>query len=140
MTTFTRPLSRVVVATACSLALLSSCTTTDPHPVTAPASTSDSPSASPSTASDAVIINITVADQQVSPNGEKINVSKGRTVVLNVTSDVDDEIHAHTSGDGYELEVKAGEPATGQFVATDTGSFEVESHRLEKVIAILVVR
>ena len=34
-------------------------------------------------------------------------------MVLNVTSDQDDEIHAHTGGDGYELEVTAGKPATG---------------------------
>ena len=35
---------------------------------------------------------------------------------------------------------KAGEPTTGSFVAADTGSFEIESHHLEKVIAILNVR
>jgi hypothetical protein len=51
-----------------------------------------------------------------------------------------DEIHAHTAGNGYELEVKAGKPASGQFVASDTGSFEIESHKLNKIIAILNVR
>ncbi len=61
-------------------------------------------------------------------------------MVLNVTSDEDDEIHAHTSGDGYELEVKAGVPASGSFTLTSPGSFEVESHHLGKVIVILNAR
>ncbi len=103
-------------------------------PTGAPAS----PSASASAAG--LTIDITIADGKVTPNAEKIDVAQGTTVTLNVTSDQDDEIHAHTAGDGYELEVKAGEPATGSFVAADTGSFEIESHHLEKVIAILNVR
>jgi hypothetical protein len=93
-----------------------------------------------SASSAGLTIDITIANGKVSPNAEKIDVAQGTTVTLNVTSDADDEIHAHTAGDGYELEVKAGEPATGSFVAADTGSFEIESHHLEKVIAILNVR
>jgi len=105
----------------------------------APASTTDeSPSTSASPAE--LTIDITIANGKVEPNGEKIDVAQGTTVTLNVTSDADDEVHAHTAGDGYEIEVKAGEPATGSFVAADTGSFEIESHHLEKVIAILNVR
>ena len=37
----------------------------------------------------------------------------GQKVILNVTSDTDDEIHAHTGGAGYELPVQAGTPAKG---------------------------
>jgi cytoskeletal protein RodZ len=97
-----------------------------------------SPSASSSAAT--LTIDITIADHQVNPNAEKIDVARGTTVTLKVTSDADDEIHAHTAGDGYELEVKAGQPTSGSFVASDVGSFEVESHHLDKVIAILNVR
>ncbi|GAA1435406.1 hypothetical protein GCM10009616_32440 [Microlunatus lacustris] len=57
-----------------------------------------------------------------------------------MTSDTDDEIHAHTAGEGYELAVTAGQPATGSFTLTSAGSFEVESHHLEKVIVILNAR
>jgi hypothetical protein len=141
-------LRALVVGAAGSLVLLSGCMSAEsgsvpasPSPVASSAATSSTtgtPSAAPD--ADAVTIDISIAGGQVSPNGEKINVAKGQTVVLNVTSDTDDEIHAHTSGDGYELEVMAGKAATGTFVASDTGSFEVESHHLEKVIAILVVR
>ena len=74
------------------------------------------------------------------PQWEKIDASVGQKVILQVASDIDDEIHAHTGGDGYELEVKADEPTTGTFTLSDPGSFEVESHHLEKTIVILNVR
>ena len=62
-----------------------------------------------------------------------------RVVVDNTNAD--DEIHAHTDdAAGYELEVKAGVPTTGRFTLGSAGSFEVESHHLEKIIVILNVR
>ena len=73
------------------------------------------------------------------PNGEKITAALGQPVVLQVTSDEADEIHAHTGGDGYELEVPANQPTTGTFTPSQPGSFEIESHHLEKVIVILNV-
>jgi hypothetical protein len=86
-------------------------------------------------------IDITISNGQVDPNGEKIDVRRGQTIVLKVTSDMDDEIHAHTGDQGYELEVKGGGKTTrGEFVVADPGRFEVESHHLEKVIVILNVR
>lgn len=98
-------------------------------------STSSTPSAN------RVVVDITLADGKVAPNGEKVDVAVGQEVELNVTSDTDDEIHAHTDdADGYELEVKAGVPATGRFMVSSAGSFEVESHHLEKIIVILNVR
>ena len=53
-------------------------------------------------------IPITIAGGQVQPNGEKITAALGQKIVLQVTSDEADEIHAHTGGDGYELEVPGG--------------------------------
>ncbi len=85
-------------------------------------------------------IDITISNGRVDPNGKKIDVRRGQTVVLNVTSDEDDEIHAHISEAGYELEVKAGQSTRGEFVVSDPGRFEVESHHLEKIIVILNVR
>jgi hypothetical protein len=61
-------------------------------------------------------------------------------VILNVTSDTDDEIHAHIGGEGCELPVQAGKPAKGSFTLDNAGSFEVESHLLEKIIVILNAR
>ena len=141
-------------------ALLAACTsapevTTSPSPspsaVAASTPGSPTPSASPTpakdpspspseTEADALTIDITIAGGRVSPNGEKIKVDVGQKVILKVTSDEDDEIHAHTDGDGYELEVKAGEPARGSFTLDSPGSFEVESHHLGKIIVILNAR
>ena len=103
--------------------------------------TSASSSASPNTEpTGGLTIDITIADGKVDPSGKKIDVAVGTTVVFKVSSDIDDEIHAHTGGDGYELEVKAGEPIAGAVTVTSPGSFEVESHHLEKVIVILNAR
>ena len=103
-------------------------------------SASSTPTPSESSAANSVTIDITIANGQVSPNGEKINVQLGQTIVLNVTSDEHDAIHAHTEGDGYELEVAAGKKVTGEFQLNSPGSYEVESHHLEKTIVVLNAR
>jgi len=87
-----------------------------------------------------LMIDITESQGKVTPSGQKLDVQVGQTIRLTVTSDADDAIHAHTGGDGYELEVKAGQPATGEFVLSSPGSFEVESHNLEQVIVVLNAR
>ncbi len=66
-------------------------------------------SAAPSEAADVLTIDITIAGGKVTPNGRKVDAEVGQKVVLNVTSDADDEIHAHADDDGYELE-GAGRP------------------------------
>jgi hypothetical protein len=109
--------------------------------VASPAASSGASAPSPASAApSALTINITIANGKVDPSGKKIDVSVGQEVILQVTSDQDDEIHAHTGGNGYELRVKAGQPTTGSFTVRGPGSFEVESHHLEKIIAILNAR
>jgi FtsP/CotA-like multicopper oxidase with cupredoxin domain len=60
---------------------------------------------------------------------KSIEVAKGDTVRIVVTSDVDDEIHLH----GYDIEKEAGpgKPARFRFKATLEGAFELESHAAE---------
>ncbi|HLL63619.1 MAG TPA: hypothetical protein VK401_11250 [Propionibacteriaceae bacterium] len=103
-------------------------------------SATPSPTPSETSAANSVTIDITIADGQVTPNGKKVDVEVGQTIVLNVTSDDHDEVHAHTEGDGYELEVPAGKKVSGEFTLNSPGSYEVESHHLEKVIVILNAR
>ena len=76
------------------------------------------------------------------PNDQtfEINVRVDQKVILNVISDTDDEIHAHLGEKDYELPVQAGKPAKGSFTLESPGSFEVESHHLEKTIVILNAR
>jgi hypothetical protein len=106
-------------------------------PATSPTSSSAS---SPSASNNTLTIDITIANGKTTPSGKKINVPVGEKVILNVTSDTDDEVHAHIGGPGYELQVKAGTPAKGEFTIDSPGSFEVESHHLEKIIVILNAR
>jgi heme/copper-type cytochrome/quinol oxidase subunit 2 len=153
-----RRLPGTVVATALLGLNLAGCTNPPPEtatPAPTPEVTSATPSAVPtatvtpsptpspsvtSPAADQVTIDITIADGQVSPNGKKVAVRVGQKVVLNVTSDEHDEIHAHTSGDGFTLDVTAGKKVTGSFTLTSPGSYEVESHHLGKTIVILNAR
>ena len=88
----------------------------------------------------ALTINIEIARGKTVPNGKKINVRVDQEVILNVISDTDDEIHAHLGEKDYELAVQAGKPAKGSFTLDSPGSFEVESHHLEKTIVILNAR
>jgi hypothetical protein len=133
--------------------LLSGCTSTAEPPANTASPTSatsqteaSSPAASPTSVSPSppslnpdytLTVNIVISKGKTTPNGEKINVRAGQKVILNVISDTDDEIHAHIGGDGYELPVRAGTPASGSFTLQSPGSFEVESHHLEKIIVIL---
>lgn len=134
---FPRPTRTAGIALVLGLALAGCGGTTSPADPSPPASSSSAGTAAPA---DTITLDITIAGGQVTPNGQKIDARVGQRVVENVTSDVDDEIHAHTGGDGYELEVKAGTPVTGGFDLTTPGSFEVESHHSGKIIAILNVR
>lgn len=107
-----------------------------------PAVSAESPAATPSstaTPADEVAIDITLENGTVSPNGQKIDVRKGQTVALTVTSDHDDEVHVHGDYD-IELEVNSGTTVRKTFVADKSGSVEVESHHPEKIIAILNIR
>jgi hypothetical protein len=125
-------------STAAPQATVSPAAAATPSRPSSPAASATS-NASPN-AANPLTIKITIANGKTDPSGEKINVHVGETVVMNVTSDSDDEIHAHTGGNGYELEVKANEPTTGTFTVPSPGSFEVESHHLEKIIVILNAR
>jgi hypothetical protein len=93
-------------------------------------------SATPST----LTIEITIADGNVDPNGEQIQASVGQGVILNVKSDIDEELHAHMGLDSYALTVWGGQPTTAGFRLRAPGSFVVESHHLGKTIVILNVR
>jgi hypothetical protein len=69
--------------------------------------------------------------------GQTFDVALGQTVVLRLLSDTDQEYHVH----GYELEKQAaaGVEATFEFTADTAGSFEVESHTTDTVLATLQV-
>jgi hypothetical protein len=146
-------------ALACGLlavALLGGACTTTTEPQNKPSPPATSSPSAPSTPAESrssvpasppslnpdypLTINIVIAKGKTIPSGEKIDVRVGQKVIMNVISDTDDEIHAHTDGAGYEMQVQGGRPANGSFTIESPGSFEVESHHLEKIIVILNAR
>ncbi|WP_143737561.1 hypothetical protein [Microbispora sp. GKU 823] len=83
-------------------------------------------------------ITVTVAGRKVTPPPGRIEVTKGQTVRITVTSDVADEAHLH----GYDKEasLQPGTPASIEFVADETGLFEMETHESGLQLFQLVVR
>jgi hypothetical protein len=84
-----------------------------------------------------VDLRITVADGRVQPPPGRVPVPVGSTVRLTVRSDRADDVHVH----GYDLTepLAAGRTATLDFVADQTGLFDVELHRADTVIVSLLV-
>ena len=118
----------------------------EPSSATAPAAaTTPTPSATTTgtttspTASTAVPRPTLIRLEGGSPVGGKkeIEVTKGDTIRLTVTSDAPGEIHVH--GFDIEREAAAGTPARFRFTADIEGRFEVESHPDDTQIAEITV-
>jgi hypothetical protein len=75
------------------------------------------------------VTSISVKGGVIAGDVKSIEVAKGDTVRIVVSSDVDDEIHLH----GYDIEKEAapGKPARFRFKADVEGAFELESHVAE---------
>lgn len=81
---------------------------------------------SPTAAAEEQVIRVDVTNGTVTPPPAPVDVALGRTVIIEVIADADDEIHVH----GYEVTapVTAGQPARVSVAATTAGQFEVELH------------
>lgn len=101
---------------------------TSPAAAASPSGSTSSPPTSSSPAGQ--LIEVQVENGRVSPSPDRrVEVPKGQTVQIRVTSDHEDEIHVH----GYDIEkpINAGQTITIEFVADLTGSFEVEMHEID---------
>ncbi|GAA2620042.1 hypothetical protein GCM10010399_58960 [Dactylosporangium fulvum] len=83
-------------------------------------------------------ISVSIANRKVSPPVGRVEVGRGSTIRLTITSDVPDELHVH----GYDRRatLKPGEPATLEFRADTTGLFEIETHSDHLLLVQLLVR
>jgi FtsP/CotA-like multicopper oxidase with cupredoxin domain len=88
------------------------------------------------------VTRIQIRDGSVVGGPKDIEVTRGDTVRIVVTSDAPDEIHLH----GYDItrNPEPGKPARFQFTADAEGAFEIESHvaedaGLDPLVARLVV-
>ena len=74
--------------------------TSDPSPEPgATSSSASSPGEAPSSsiASDALVIEVTVAGDSVTPDAERVEATVGQQIVFRVSTDVPIEIHGHTN-------------------------------------------
>jgi FtsP/CotA-like multicopper oxidase with cupredoxin domain len=85
-----------------------------------------SPTPAKNVAENVVAVDVTITGGQVEPPPGRVEVRQGQTVRITVTSDEHDELHVH--GYDLELELLPGDPRTIEFVADQTGLFEVENH------------
>ena len=83
-------------------------------------------------------ITITVKGSTVTPPPAQVDLPVGEMLTVVVTSDHDDELHAH----GFEVEVplKAGVPTTIILTGKDPGVFEVELHEPALTLLTVAVR
>ncbi|MEU4325330.1 hypothetical protein [Nonomuraea dietziae] len=81
---------------------------------------------------------ITIAGGRVTPPPGWLEVRRGQTVSLTVTSDVADELHVH----GFDIRqtLQPGKPANIRFKADMSGVFEVETHGGKLVLIQLAVK
>lgn len=95
-------------------------------------------SGEPNPAAPPVTVNVAVTDGEVLPPTHRVQVPLGSAVELQVTSDVDDEVHVH----GFDVEqtLEAGRTTTVTLQADQAGVFEVETHETELQLVQLEVR
>lgn len=67
---------------------------------------------------------LTVADKKITSGETTLKVAQGDTVILHITSDIEEELHIH----GYDVstELSPEEPVTLEFVADVSGRFPFE--------------
>ena len=85
------------------------------------------------------VIEVTFEGDSVTPNGDRVEVSRGQDVHLKVTADAPGEIHVHSDPE-QSLEYAEGESTVTIEGIDQPGTVEVESHELDKVIVQLEVR
>ena len=84
------------------------------------------------------VVEVEIADGQVSTDDDRVEVRRGDTVRIVVTSDVDDDVHVH--GVEQTAALVAGETATVEFTVDEAGLFEVETHEGDLLLFQLLVR
>src|SRR5215218_9764561 len=119
-----RRTATVLTLLLCALPLLADCGEDD---------TGSPPASGDNTAT----INITISDDSVTPNGERVEVDAGQPIEFVVKADEPGEIHVHSSPE-QEFEYGAG-TTTLKLTIDQPGVVEVELHDPSVVIVQLEV-
>jgi predicted small lipoprotein YifL len=120
-----RALEYALLAVA-TVATLTACGSDDPA-TTTPSSSTSAPQDTGAEGPADVLVDVTVAGDQITTASDRVDVEVGQTVQMTVTSDTAQEVHVH--GFDLMLDLEAGEPGTLEFEVTDDpgpGLYEVE--------------
>lgn len=85
-----------------------------------------------------VEVDITITEDSTDPSGAVIRVERGEDITLRIASSIDDEVHVHSEPD-HSFPVTPGQETVETFTIDTPGTFDMESHRLEQVIAKIEV-
>lgn len=85
------------------------------------------------------MVDVKIEGGKTVPSGSVVQVSKDEQITVNISSDIDDEIHVHSTPD-HSFQVSAGQKLEETFSFGATGTYEMESHRLKKLIVKFEVR
>ncbi|MBB2985426.1 hypothetical protein [Terracoccus luteus] len=83
-------------------------------------------------------LEVSITGTTVTPAPAQVDLAVGETLELVVTSDHDDELHAH--GFEAEAQLKAGVPTTLRLTGAEPGVYEVETHEPALLLLNLAVR
>ena len=84
------------------------------------------------------VVEVEIAEGRVTTDDDRVEVRRGDTVRIVVTSDLDDEVHVH--GVEQTVALVAGETATVEFTVDEAGLFEVETHEGDLLLFQLLVQ
>jgi hypothetical protein len=88
-------------------------------------------------ASDDNVVKITIDGDQITPNGDRVEVSLGEPVTFDITADRAGELHVHSTPE-QELAFDEGETKV-EATFDQPGVVEVEDHETDKVVVQLQV-
>lgn len=87
---------------------------------------------------DAVVIDVEIEGDTVSPNAERVDAEVGQPIVFRITSDTTSELHGHASPE-FSFDI---EPGTSEHTVTfdEPASVTVELHDPDRTLVQIVVR
>jgi hypothetical protein len=94
--------------------------------------------ASNTDSSSPVVIDATVRGNDLTPNGDRVEVAVGQTVTIKLNADRDGELHVHSTPE-QELEYKKGDNTFNLHFDTP-GIIEIEDHIADKTLVSLEIK
>lgn len=86
-----------------------------------------------------LVIDVTIANGQVTPTNATLQAKVRQPITLHVTSDATDELHVHSTPD-HKFQVAAAPHQTFEFAVEVPGNVAVELHHLDRTIATIQVQ